>query len=106
MSFQTLVVINHNHIHQARNNPELGNELYNAVCRASTISPTDFGRGMGLVYRPSHADQCSLLVFGNLQVQELTATYGYPNNQELQLRLLRLAADRLGYRLHRKPEPK
>jgi hypothetical protein len=106
MRFQTLVVINNDRIHEAKNNLELGNELYNAVCRASTISPTDFGRGMGSVYQPSHADQCSLLVFGNLQVQELTATYGYPNNRDLQLRLLRLAADRLGYRLHRKPEPK
>jgi hypothetical protein len=106
MRFQTLVVINNDRIHEAKNNLELGNELYNAVCRASTISPTDFGRGMGSVYQPNHADQCSLLVFGNLQVQELTTTYGYPGNRELQLRLLRLAADRLGYRLHRKPEPK
>lgn len=107
MGFQTLVVINNDRIHEARKNTELGTQLYNAVGRASIDSPTDFGHGIGSIYRPSHANQCSLLVFGNLQVQEIAAVYGgYPGNTELQLRLLKQAAARLGYRLHRKTECK
>jgi hypothetical protein len=104
MGYQTIVVINNDHIHEAKDYPSLGTELYQAVSSTVGHGRVPFGRGIGEVWLSSHADQCSLLVLGNLQLKELTAVYKRnhnPEKLETQVMLLKLAAEKLGYRLHR-----
>jgi hypothetical protein len=108
MGHQTLVVINNDRIHEAKTYPGFGAELYRAVSNTVISTPVAFGNGIGEAWLNSHADQCSLLVVGNLQVAELTNTSGWshnPDSLDTQLALLRLAAEKLGYRLHRIPSP-
>lgn len=104
MGYQTIVVVNNDHIHQAKDYPNLGVELHRAVSSTLLHGRVPFGKGIGEAWLTSHADQCLLLVCGNLQIKELTAVYSHSHNPEkleTQLTLLRLAAEKLGYRLHR-----
>lgn len=104
MGYQTIVVINNDRIHEAKDYPSLGTELYQAVSSSVVHGRAPFGRGIGEVWLSSHADQCSLLVLGSLQLKEITAVYNRSHDVEkleTQIMLLKLAAERLGYRLHR-----
>jgi hypothetical protein len=104
MGYQTLVMINNDYIHQAKDYPSLGTELHQAVSSTIVHGRVPFGRGIGEAWLTSHADQCSLLVCGNLELKELTAVYSRSDNPEkleTQLTLLKLAARKLGYQLHR-----
>ena len=104
MGYQTLVVINNDHIHHAKDNLTIGTELYQAVLHSPISSPAEFGQGIGRAYRSSHADQVALIAFGNLQVAELAATRSItPDYTNTHLFLLKEAARKLGYRLHRIP---
>ena len=110
MGHQSLVIINNDHIHTARNNPTLGELLYRAVAESVINSPVEFANGLGVAYRSTHADQISLLMCGNLQMEELTSTWFLHSmanddrtHTRLKLQLLKQAAEKLGYRLHQIP---
>jgi hypothetical protein len=102
MGFESCVLINHDLYHAMADKPaQFVRDLWHAINARG--NPTRFS--MGTVIYTDHADGTHLIVAGHHIARDLAVGQGNPADSEVQLALLRLAADKLGYKLEPKRKP-
>jgi hypothetical protein len=93
MGFRTLVLINNDHDDLLRDDPNVGNRIYEAVSGYQL-------RHSGQVVEQAHADVVRLAIIGENGLFEVnTIATTYSNNTDQRLELLRTFADQMGYAL-------
>jgi hypothetical protein len=99
MGFRTLVLINNDHDDLLRDDPNVGNRIYEAVSGYQLRHSGDLGR-LGQVVEQAHADVVRLAIIGENGLFEVnTIATTYSNNTDQRLELLRTFADQMGYAL-------
>lgn len=102
MGFRTVVILNNDRYGEWSKDPELGGKIARAMndIRGSAAHLD----GMGRVVECCHADTQTLAVIDSLVYTPLAYDLWVRNEKETQaqLKLIRQAADKLGYRLVRK----
>lgn len=103
MGFRTVVILNNDVAHEWATDPELGKRIDAAAGRSQTETHTGYFK-YGNVVEVAHADVQTLGIIDSHQFTPLTHANWYHGQQatERDLRLLKDAADKLGYRLVRK----
>ena len=102
MGYRTLVVLNNDLMGHWQNDPHLGKGIASAAAGHRDNRVGDYGS----VLQSVNADTQSLLVVDSLSAVSL-ATSSWVRGEESEavaLKLLKEAADKLGYTLHRKPQ--
>lgn len=102
MGHRTLIMLNNDHLESLKSDQEIGRRIYNAAIGAQD----DFGP-VGQVVERAHADTVNLAIIGlngSFSVTSLSTSY-WSNPTQI-LDLVRVAADSLGFKLVKKPEPK
>ena len=96
MGFRTVVILTNDLAHEWQNDPELGNKIFNSIHRDSF----PYGR----VVECTHTDTQTIGIIDSLNFTPLA--YDSWNRDEtkgeVNIKMLRKAADNLGYRLVRK----
>jgi len=106
MGFRTVVILNNDRAHEWEYDANLG-RLISADMHRSRDARTELeSSGYGRVVECTHADTQTLAVIDSLQF--VPAAYGQwsrnsETENELKIKLLRAAAEHLGYRLVKKP---
>lgn len=108
MGNRTVVILFNDEANQWENDPELGKKIVLAMHHA-TGGRTDNPKadlGYGRVVECAHADVQTLGFFDSYHFNALHHGNWRPNESDeaTQERLLREAADKLGYVLHKKPQ--
>ena len=109
MGFRTVVVLYNDQASTWENDPELGKKIARALNSAMGHTPEpEADLGYGKVVECSHADTQTLAVIDGYDFKALAYDHWYQNksDEEMQLRLLKEAAEKLGYRLTRIPQKK
>lgn len=107
MGFRTVVMLNNDAAHEWEHDPLLGRKIAQAMNHANgkqNNERAELGR-YGAVVQCVHADTQSLAVLDGYSFFNEIAHKGWVKDQspdEVTLRLIKEAADRLGYRLTRK----
>jgi DNA polymerase/3'-5' exonuclease PolX len=99
MGFRTVVILNNDLAHLWSKDPELGSSIFH------TNSAGDI-KNYGSVIECVHADAQSLMVVESLSAKTLAQTWWWPNEIDMELTLLKEAAEKLGYRLSKIPSKK
>lgn len=105
MGYRTLVLLHNDNSDQWKNDPQLGRKISAASNFAMTSQKSDEASlGYGRVVECCHADQQTLAVVDSYSLHPLAHSHWFPNqtDEERALKLLKEAADKLGYRLVRK----
>lgn len=101
----TLIVLN-DALHQIKDDKEFGEKVYNAVLTVNRGKPVDIYSGnhcnAATVIETHHADSLRLIAVGGNCGQDLGYAGSYSFKPEEMLKIL---ADRLGYRIVRKKLP-
>jgi len=108
MGFRTVVMLSNDHAHEWERDTELGRKIGRAMSYASSPDRRDLASvgGYGQVVECVHADQQTLAIFdGYTAFKHIDAQPWArgPANDEAIIRLLKSAANKLGYRLVKKP---
>lgn len=106
MGFRTAVILNNDLAHLWSKDPELGSKIFSA---AATTRAFDGIVGNYLNFRVVecvHTDAQSLIVIDGLSAKTLAQTNWHPNQVDMELKLLKEAAEKLGYRLSKIPSKK
>ena len=103
MGFRTTVVFNNDHLELLIQDPNIGRRIYQAV--------TGYGydhdgslQQLGEVVEQAHADHTKLIILGkggSFSADVLANSHW--NAPDIEMTLLKEAADRLGYKLTKKP---
>lgn len=102
MGYRTVVILNNDRCNEWQNDSLLGSKISHAMHDVRGIA-ANLG-GMGRVVECCHADTQTLAVIDSLVYTPLAYDLWVRNEKEtqVQLKLIRQAADKLGYRLVRK----
>lgn len=104
MGFESCVLINHDRYHEMADNPaKFVRDLWHAINARG--NPTQFYTGL-VVYTDHSAGTHLVAVGGHLSADLALVTDRNPLKPDVQLELLKQAAERLGYRLTKKPSPR
>lgn len=99
MGFRTVVILNNDLAHEWQKDPELGRKIFN-----STLSPLYHRFTYGNVVECIHADTQTIGIIDSIDFTPLA--YDSWNRDEyrhdINMKMLKAAADKLGYRLVRK----
>lgn len=107
MGFRTIIALNNDRASDWERDPELGRVIVGLS--ASRGERDDEARRIGLSFvECTHADTQSLIIADGYQAKPVAYTNWYRNQTQEQrdLALLKDLADRLGYRVSRKPGAK
>ncbi len=110
MGMNTSVIVLNDALDSIENDPEFGKKIGNAIreCRHHNRYRADHGVDISCgshcnaatVVETHHADETTLLAFGGNCVSNLGGVYGYRHNaEEIQVALLKMLAEKLGYRV-------
>ena len=108
MGYNTSIIVLNDALNEIENDKDFGKKVAEASRRASSESrPQDIRSGCHVnaasVIETHHADQLTVLAFGGNTAQSLGFGGGYRATPE---EILKNIADRLGYRLVKKPSKK
>lgn len=104
MGFESLILLNHDCIPPSDKAEAFRHSIIHAVGQA-TQEPVTFNAGMAVYVDHSLASR--LIAVGQHQAHILGyTTEGSPLDENVQLELLKQAADQLGYRVVKKPKKK
>ncbi len=109
MGCRTLVLLNNDRCNEWEKDPELGRKIaigMNFVGHRGPVPSADLRYGM--VVECVHSDQETLAVIESHSFHTLATSFWYANEPDAarNLKLLKLAARKLGYRLTKLPEEK
>lgn len=109
MGFRTIVILNNDHAHNWDKDPKLGKLIAQSMHSVGSANHQDMlqTRGYGCVVECTHADNQTLAVVDSLRfIPTAYSMWSHNHNEtenELKIKLLKEAADHLGYRLVKKP---
>ena len=110
MGFRTVVMLNNDRSNEWSNDPELGRKILRGMnhIRETRFSERDFANlRYGRVVECTHGDTETLAVLTHYEGFRPIAHAGWrgsnPSDDEIALKLLKEAAEKLGYRLVKKP---
>ncbi len=109
MGFRTVVVLNNDQHHEWSNDVNLGKKISEQMFQLRGAQPLNtFGLRYGYVIECTHADTQSLALLEHYNGRIITTTHWWRDKTEEQteLELIKAAADKLGYRLAKKPKGK
>ena len=109
MGWNTTVVVMNDALDAIAHDPEFGKKLARACTQAVHGRPVDVSASMHInaatVVETHHADGTTLVAVGGNYGRSLGEFYAYGDEDE-DIRLLKALADKLGYRVSRKPQKK
>jgi hypothetical protein len=102
MGFRTVVVLNNDRAHEWEKDPELGHKIF----IGANSQRDDFQ--YGTVLECVHADVETLAILDGYSGRPVAATHWYQGqtNEDVNLALLKEFADKMGYRVSKKPTKK
>jgi hypothetical protein len=124
MGYRTVVILENDRSNEWMYDPELGRKIHHAASFAfsgaihhaasfafsGASADYDSNRriGYGTVVECAHADVQSMIVLNGYNADPVSSSIWRPNDnlRAMKLRLLKEAAEKLGYRLIKKPEGK
>jgi hypothetical protein len=115
MGYRTVVVLYNDQCGEWENDPELGKKIYAGMnfCEDRLCLPNQFSDPTNLHYgkvvQCTHADTQSLVVIDGYSMKSIMHSFRHMGREDETLkhiRLLREAADGLGYKLIKKSDPK
>lgn len=106
MGYRTTVILYNDHAHEWENDGDLGKKIAAAMNYATGVAEPENDLGYGRVVECVHADSQTLAVLDSYTFRPLAhANWSRVETvDQVELKLLREAADRLGYRLAAKPK--
>jgi hypothetical protein len=108
MGFRTVVILNNDLAHEWSHDPELGNKIVRDMNYVNDKDRFSELSNYGRVIECTHADTQTLMLIDSLQGTPVA--HGFWSRTEdadaIKLKMLRDMADRLGYRISKKPEVK
>ena len=106
MGYNTTVVVMNDCLRDIENDPAFGKKLTSAIGQLSYAGPSDVSAGgcvnAATVLETHHADGTALVAVGGNYGRVLGTFYPYGTEEE-DVRLLKALADKLGYRVSKKP---
>jgi hypothetical protein len=106
MGFRTIVGLNNDFAHEWQHDPKLGDKIWEASCRMNR-QPNQFDNEFrfGQVIEQVHADTQTVFIAEHYGGQALVHGHWYRNQtpEQRNLELLKAFADKLGYRVSKKP---
>lgn len=109
MGYRTLVILYNDQASQWENDPELGKKIARAMSHAmGATRDRDSHLGYGQVVECAHADTQTLGIVNCYDFKPVAHGHWYRGqaDEAMQLQLLKDAADKLGFRLTKKPVKK
>jgi len=112
MGFNTTIVIHNDALGELKENPDIGKRLFHKILQAGTgrkeneVPRWQRSFGPGFVVETHHADDTALIAVGGNDATILHMSRHSHHTEEHQIELLREWADRLGYRISKKPGKK
>lgn len=107
MGYRTVVMLYNDQAGQWTNDPELGRKIQHKMNFGMPLETRhqDVDFGYGHVVHCQHADSQDIGIFDNYRYVRLGNSAWRPNEAttDMQVRLLKEAAERLGYRLVKRP---
>lgn len=103
MGFRTTIILNNDHLDLLKTDPDIGNKIYQAACGFNFFHDGNIGN-LGQVVDVSHADVARVGILcpnGTFSFAEMASSTNWQDDN-IQLNLLKEAADKLGYRLVKK----
>lgn len=112
MGYRTVVILENDRSNEWMYDPELGRKIHHAASFAFSGASADYDSnrriGYGTVVECAHADVQSMIVLDGYNADPVSSSIWRPNDnlRAMKLRLLREAADKLGFRIVKKSEVK
>lgn len=108
MGFRTVVVLNNDQAHEWENDPTLGRQIWMASCTLGREDAGIHGLRYGQVVEQVHADTQTLAVLDGYGGKPVAYTHWHrgQSDEVRNLALLKDLADRMGYRISKKPKKK
>ncbi len=106
MGVRTVVCLQNDLAHEWVNDPNLGSKIHHSACMKGT--GLDDYLKYGTIVEQTHADNQHIVLFDGYEGIRVASGHRRHNESEYDrnVRLIKEAADNLGYRLVKKPEPK
>lgn len=106
MGYRTVVVLYNDQAAAWENDPHLGKKIASAMNHAMGTPGPDANLGFGQVVECTHADTQTLGVFNSYAFRPMAHGHWFhgQTDEAMQLSLLKAAADKLGFRLTKKPK--
>lgn len=109
MGFQTTMVVLNDALHEIRDDKDFGEKVYDAALKIShSITPIDIHANMhanaASVIESHHADEAVMLVASGNTMVNMGSVGTWASTDPVNY--LKKAADKMGYRLVKKPESK
>lgn len=101
MGYKTVIIVNNDTIHHAKNDPNFGQRVYDAVVLVNS-GRSKYDPTIEAVHQ-SHTDNGELIMFDGLCAKLMASTQ---IQKDTDVVLLKEMADSLGYRIVRKSEKK
>ena len=106
MGFRTVVVLFNDQASEWENDPSLGKKISRAK-NFATGRPLGLGKndihkaniGYGRVVECAHADTQTLAVLDSYNMTQIAHSRWNPNDKDVELKLLKEAAEKLGYKI-------
>ena len=107
MGFRTVVVLSNDRAHEWMNDPELGKNIMTAASLKSRCYPELDPLPYGEVVEQVHADTQTVAFFDGYggEAKAYGCWHRGQTKEEKELALLKALADKLGYRVSKKPTP-
>jgi len=109
MGFRTVVMLSNDYAHEWENDPELGRKIALAMNYAGRGNERALLDSYGEVVQCTHGDTQTLAVLDGYTMFEVVASKFWNSGEtadDVALKLLKEAAERMGYRLAKKPAKK
>ncbi len=109
MGYNSTVVVMNDALHAIEDDPQFGKKLSQAIMTVSRGNPVDVSAlnhcNAATVIETHHADGTALVAVGQNYGHNLGILYPY-GEEELDVRVLKALADKLGYYVSKKPQRK
>ncbi len=108
MGFRTVVVLSNDQAHEWEKDPELGRKIRQGAATKNYESPLGRDLQYGSIMEQVHTDTQTLAVLDGLIGKSVASARWYPGQTDevRNLALLKELADKMGYRISKKPKGK